>query len=104
MITTIGNRPRLITLLRQLQGRQLLGVVDGNTQVELVFDNHNGADNLLTIVTVGIGFGTVALGHIARPDTYLRNRRRTAMPETPTQPQPDEPNPQDPDEPEDEDQ
>jgi hypothetical protein len=61
----------LLALFSKVAGRRLLGVVDGCGCVELVFED-TGGGNLVTLYTdYGWHTGTVALGGVADPESYV---------------------------------
>lgn len=63
----------LVRLFRELEGRRLLGVVDCDGCVELVFDDSRPGGNLVSIFTdYGRHTGRVALGGVADPAEYAR--------------------------------
>ena len=64
----------LLELFSQLDGRRLVGVVDGAGFVEIVFDDpHGRGGNLVSIATdAGRHTGLVLLGFVADPEEYVR--------------------------------
>ena len=64
--------PGLIALFRQVEGRTLLGVVDGFGVVELVFSGERGANLVCIYCNDGRNTGLVSLGGVADPADYCR--------------------------------
>jgi hypothetical protein len=61
----------MLNLLGRLQGRRLLGVVDCNDCLELVFEESDASGNLVTLYTNGRHAGIVAFGFVCDPASYV---------------------------------
>jgi hypothetical protein len=78
---TVGvlDGPGLARLFRQLAGRRLLGVIDTGDVLELVFDDEEGAGNLVSIYYDAARYtGLVALGGVQEPEAYVADWREAA--------------------------
>lgn len=62
----------MLDLFGRLQGRRLLGVVDCNDCLELVFEESDASGNLVTLFTNGRRGGIVAFGFVCDPAAYVR--------------------------------
>jgi hypothetical protein len=71
-MTGVLDAQGLLRLFSQVAGHRLLGVVDGEGVVELVFDDECPGGNLLCIYTDhGRHTGRVSLGGVADPEGYV---------------------------------
>ena len=61
----------MLELFGRLQGRRLLGVVDCNDCLEVVFEESDAAGNLVTLYTDGRRAGLVAFGFVCDPAAYV---------------------------------
>lgn len=66
----------LLRLFRAVEGRRLLGVLDCEGAIELVFSEDRERPNLVTFYTDGCYRGLVALGGVANAEEYARECRR----------------------------
>jgi hypothetical protein len=72
MIVGCLDTQGLLGLFSQVAGHRLVGVVDGDGVVELVFDDDCPGGNLVSIFCdYGRHTGTVALGGVMDPERYV---------------------------------
>lgn len=62
----------LLNLFRQVEGRTLVGAVDGVGIVELVYSGERGGNLVCIFTDDGRNTGLVSLGSVANPADYCR--------------------------------